>query len=236
MSVTPSLRDSGNSFLDRLPAEEFDSLGPMLQKVSLTLRQVVHQYDADITHVYFPTTSLISLMMVLEEDDPVEVATVGKEGFVGVAVSLGVEASPHRAICQMDGDSLRLPIRPFREATGQGRELTRLIHRYIAFMLRTTGQGIACNALHPVEARASRWLLTIHDQACRDEFPMTQEFLAYMLGVRRQTVTVVAGTLQNAGLISFRRGVIVIRDRAGLEEAACECYATLRGYYGRIVA
>lgn len=235
MSVIPSLRDSGNSLLNRLPADEFDPLAPMLQPVSLTLRQVVHQFDADVTHVHFPTTALISLMMVLEEDDPVEVATVGKEGFVGVAVWLGVEASPYRAICQMGGDSLRLPIRAFREAMGRGRELTRLIHRYIAFSLRTTGQGIACNALHVVEARASRWLLTIQDQAGRDEFPMTQEFLAYMLGVRRQTVTVVAGTLQNAGLISFRRGVIVIRDRAGLEEAACECYATLRGYYGRVV-
>jgi CRP-like cAMP-binding protein len=235
MSANPILRDSGNALLDRLPAEEFDPLAPMLQKVRLTLKQVVHQFDEDVAHVHFPTTALISLMMILEEDDPVEAATVGKEGFVGVAISLGVEASPHRAICQMGGDSLRLPIREFLEALGRGPELARLVRRYTAFALQTTGQGIACNALHTVEARASRWLLTIHDQAGRDEFTMTQEFLAYMLGVRRQTVTVVAGTLQNAGLISFRRGVIVIRDRARLEEASCECYATLRGYYGRVV-
>jgi CRP-like cAMP-binding protein len=236
MSVCPILRDCGNSLLDRLPAEEFDPLAPMFQKVRQTLRQVIHQFDDEVTHVYFPTTSLLSLMMVLEEDDPVEVATVGREGFVGLAASLGVEASPHRVICQMGGDSLRLPIQPFQEALGRGTEMTRLVRRYIAFSLRTTGQGIACNALHAVEARACRWLLTIHDQAGRDDFPMTQEFLAYMLGVRRQTVTVVAGTLQNAGLISFRRGVIVVRDRARLEEAACECYATLRAYYGRIVS
>jgi hypothetical protein len=161
---------------------------------------------------------------------------VGREGFVGLAVSLGVEASPHRVMCQMAGDSLRLPVRPYLEALERGPALTRLIHRYIAFSLRSIGQTIACNTLHPVEARASRWLLVIHDQAGRDEFPMTQEFLAFMLGVRRQTVTVVAGALQSAGLIDYRRGVIVVRDRARLEQAACECYATLRGYYERVVS
>lgn len=235
MSVTPILRDSGNVLLDRLPAEEYDLLAPMLQKVSLTLRQVVHQADADIAHVHFPTTSLISLMMVLQEDDPVETATVGRDGFVGLSVWLGVDASPHRAICQMGGESLRVPIRPFMEALARGPELARLIRRYTAFSYIATGQGIACNTLHTVEARASRWLLTIRDQAGRDEFPMTQEFLAYMLGVRRQTVTVVAGTLQSAGLISFRRGLIMVRDGPRLEEAACECYAAIRAYYGRVV-
>jgi CRP-like cAMP-binding protein len=111
-----------------------------------------------------------------------------------------------------------------------------LIHRYAAFTLRITSQAIACNALHTVEARACRWLLMIHDQAGCDEFPMTHEFLAFMLGVRRQTVTVVAGALQAAGLIGSRRGVIIIRDRARLEEASCECYAAIRGYYERFVA
>jgi CRP-like cAMP-binding protein len=137
-------------------------------------------------------------------------------------------------MCQMGGDSLRAPLRPFLEAMRSAPTLRRAVHRYIAFSLRVAGQGIACNALHTVESRASRWLLMVHDQAGRDEFPMTQEFLALMLGVRRPSVTVVAGALQNAGLISYRRGVIVILDRAGLEGAACECYASIRDYYGRI--
>ena len=136
----------------------------------------------------------------------------------------------------MAGDSLRLPIGPFLEALARGPGLTRLLHRYVAFSLRLVGQGVACNALHPIESRASRWLLMIHDQARRDEFPMTQEFLAYMLGVRRQSVTVVAGSLQNAGLIGYRRGVITVLDRPRLEDAACECYATMRGYYRRVVS
>ena len=193
MSAHPRLRDCGNLLLDQLPAADFDALEPSLQRVSLTLKQVVHEFDADVAHIHFPTTALMSLMTVLEEDDPVEAATVGREGFIGLAAALGVEASPHRAMCQMAGESLRLPVGPFLEALGRGPGLTRLLHRYVAFSLRLVGQGVACNALHPIEARASRWLLMIHDQARRDEFPMTQEFLAYMLGVRRQTVTVVAG-------------------------------------------
>jgi CRP-like cAMP-binding protein len=236
MRATPKLRESGNDLLDRLPDEEFDALEPILQRVSLSLKQIVHPFDVDVTHVHFPTTALVSLLLVLEEDDPVETTTVGREGFVGVAVALGVESSPHRVICQLQGESLRLPVRSFLEALRRGPGLTRLIDRYVAFVLRSTGQSVACNALHAVEARASRWLLMSHDQAGRDEFPMTQEFLAVMLGVRRQTVTVVAGALQNAGLIDFHRGVIHILDRPRLEEAACECYATIRGYYQRVIA
>jgi CRP-like cAMP-binding protein len=235
MPPTPKLRDSGNDLLDRLPADEFDALQPKLQRTSLTIKQVVHQSGVDLVHVYFPTTSLISLLTVLRDDDPVEAATVGREGFVGLAASLGIMASPHRAICQMTGDSLRVPVHSFLEAMEHGPGLTRLLHRYTAFSLHSAGQSIACNSLHTVEARASRWLLRMHDQAGGDEFAMTQEFLAFMLGVRRQTVTVVAGTLQNAGLIRFRRGVMVILDRPGLEEAACECYATIRDYYEQYV-
>ncbi len=230
------LRDSGNQFIDLLPADEFDLLEPLLQRVKMTIRQTVHQFESEVGHVYFPITALFSLLTVMEEDDPVETATIGKEGFIGVAAALGVQASPHRVICQLAGDSFRIPVTTFLDAMRRGPELTRLVHRYIVFSLRNTGQGIACNALHSVEARASRWLLIIHDQAGRDEFSMTHEFLAFMLGVRRQTVTVVAGALQNAGLISFRRGTMVIRDRAGLEDAACECYESVRKYYDRVVS
>ena len=236
MSAHPRLRDSGNLLLDQLTDADFETLEPSLQRVSLALRQIVHEFEADVAHIYFPTTALMSLMTVLEEDDPIEAATVGREGFVGLAQALGVEASPHVAMCQMAGESLRVPVRPFLEVLGRRPGLTRLLHRYVAFSLRLVGQGVACNALHPIEARASRWLLMVHDQARRDEFPLTQEFLAYMLGVRRQTVTVVAGALQNAGLIGYRRGVITVVDRPRLEEAACECYASMRGYYRRIVA
>src|SRR4051812_45259995 len=113
MAATPRLRDTGNFLLDRLPADEFDRLEPILQRVRLALKQVVHQADAEVTHVHFPTTALVSLLTVLEEDDPVEVATVGHEGFIGLAAALGVAESPHRVMCQMAGDTLRAPVRPF---------------------------------------------------------------------------------------------------------------------------
>ncbi len=235
MPPHPKLRDSGNSLLDRLPPDEFAPLEPLLQRVSLNLRDVIHQYEAEVSHVHFPTTALASLLTVLEEDDPVEVSTVGSEGFVGMVAALGIDASPNRVICQMAGSTLRLPLPAFREALARGCVLPRLIHRYIAVSLYGTGRSIACNALHTVEARASKWLLTVHDQAGQDKFPLTQEFWAFMLGVRRQTVTVVAGTLQTAGMIDFRRGVITILDRPMLEESACECYAATRRYYKEIV-
>ncbi len=151
MPLTPKLRDSGNDLVDRLPQDEFDALQQKLQRTKLTLKQVIHQSGADLAHVYFPTTSLISLLTVLRDHDPVEAATVGREGFVGVAASLGITPSPYRAICQMTGDSLRLPVRNFLEAMKQGPALTRLVHRYAAFSLRAAGQSIACNSLHTVE-------------------------------------------------------------------------------------
>ncbi|WP_422930239.1 Crp/Fnr family transcriptional regulator [Singulisphaera sp. PoT] len=235
MSWIPRLRDSGNHLLDRLPVDEFEILAPMLQSVSLSLKQVVYQHQSDITHVHFPTTALISLLTVMEEDDPVEATTVGREGCFGTSTLLGVEASPFRAICQMAGESLRVSARSLLEVLPRCPSVSRLIHRYIVFTSRNIGQGIACNTLHNVDSRTCRWLLRVHDQAGRDEFPMTQEFLAFMLGVRRQSVTVVAGTLQNAGLISYRRGTIVIRDRVGLEDAACECYGVMQNYYEQIM-
>jgi CRP-like cAMP-binding protein len=176
MRSTPKQRDSGNDLLDRLPADEFHALQPKLQRTSLTIKQLVHQAGTDLAHVYFPRRSLISLLTVLRDDDPVEAATVGREGFVGLAVSLGIAASPFRAICQMTGDSLRLPVRTFMEAMTRGPGLAHLLHRYAAFSLRAAGQSIACNSLHTVEARACRWLLKMHDQAAGDEFAVTQEF------------------------------------------------------------
>ena len=231
MSLNPRLRDCGNTLLDRLPAAEFDILSPRFHRIQLASRQVVQQFNAEVESVHFPTSTMLSLLTILEDDDPVEAMTVGHDGFIGLTAALGTTASPHRAICQMAGECIRIPLQSFLEVLARGPELTRIVHRFAAYMLRSTSQTIACNALHTIEARASRWLLMIHDNAGRDEFPMTHEFLAFMLGVRRQSVTVVAGTLQNAGLIQYRRGSVAILDRAGLETAACECYEAVKDYY-----
>lgn len=235
MPPHPIYRNSGNLLLDRLPDEEFQVLKPALKSAPLAMKQIVQEYDHPISHIYFPTTAMVSLLTVLEEDDPVECMTVGREGFVGASAALGVETSLHRALCQLNGETMRVGVAPFRDVLSSCPGLNRLVNNYLIYMMRSVGQTLACNALHTVESRACRWLLITHDQAGGDEFPITQEFLAFMLGVRRQTVTVVAGSLQGAGLIEYRRGAVRVVDRVRLEDAACECYKTIRDSYQSIL-
>lgn len=235
MSSLMNSPSSGNGLLDRLPREEFDHLAGLLESVTLVQKQVLFRIDDRIEHVHFPTTGMVSLVIVLEDGSEVEAATIGNDGMVGLTLLFGLEFSPHLVICQVPGDSLRLPTRSLLHSLERCPSLNDLIKRYAAVSLRHASQVIACNALHPVQERACRWLLMTQDRVGRDEFPLTQEFLAGMLGVRRQTVTVIAGLLQQAGLITYRRGLIRILDRPGLERATCECYGTMRDFYGRIM-
>jgi CRP-like cAMP-binding protein len=225
---------AGNRLLDRLPEEEYTRLAPLLVSAPLKLKQLLIQIDEPIRDIYFPTTALVSTLVVMEDGSEIETGITGAEGVVGLSTALGLDFDLHRAICQVPGEGFRLPARAFREAVERSRPLDLLIRRYAAVVLRQTGQAVACNALHPVTERLSRWLLMTRDRVGRDEFPMTQEFMGELLGVRRQTVTVAAGTLQAAGLITFRRGIIRILDRPLLEEAACECYGLMRGLYDRV--
>jgi CRP-like cAMP-binding protein len=226
---------TGNRLLDRLPEEAYARLAPSLVSVSLELKQLLIQGDDPIRDVYFPTTALISTLVVMEDGSEVETTLTGVEGMVGLPVALGVDFGLSKAICQVPGEAWRLPACAFREALERGRSLDALFKRYAAVVLRQTAQVVACNALHPVPERLCRWLLMSHDRVGRDEFPMTHEFMGEMLGVRRQTVTVVAGTLQGAGLITLRRGIIRVVDRRRLEDAACECYGFIRALYDRIL-
>ena len=225
---------TGNRLLDRLPEGEYARLAPLLMSTPLTLKQLLIQPDEPIRDIFFPTTALVSTLVVMEDGNEVETGITGAEGMVGLSTALGLDFDLHRSICQVPGEGFRLPAPAFREAVERNRPLDLLIRRYAAVVLRQTGQAVACNALHPVTERLSRWLLMSHDRVGRDEFPMTQEFMGELLGVRRQTVTVVAGALQGAGLITFRRGLIRIVDRHRLEEAACECYGLMRGLHDRV--
>jgi CRP-like cAMP-binding protein len=154
---------------------------------------------------------------------------------IGIPVVLGLEFNPSKAISQVSGKALRVRVAAFLQALEPDGALDRLLRRYIAYSLRYSYQCVACNALHSVEERMCKWLLMTHDRAGQAEFVLTQEFLAEMLGVRRQSVSIVAGTLQAAGLLSYRRGHMKIINREGLEDASCECYETLRLYYERIM-
>jgi CRP-like cAMP-binding protein len=219
--------------LDRLPREELSRFTLLAEPVTLKLHQPLYEAEAAMPHVYFPRGGMVSVIVGLEDGRAVEAAVVGREGMVSIFAVLGLDFCPSQAVCQAKGDCWRFPTRPFLRALEQSPVLAGLLKRYAAFTLRSAGQMIACNALHPLEERLSRWLLMTGDRVGADAFPLTQEFLAQMLGVRRQTVTVTAGTLQAAGLIGYRRGAVRVLNRPGLEAAACECYRTMQRLYDR---
>ncbi len=187
--------------------------------------------------MYFPLTAVASLLNQVEHTEGVEIATVGNEGLIGLSLSWGIDTlNPREFVqCQVPGDALVMSSDIFASKVSAGGELTWLVHRYTQAFVTQISQQVACNGLHSIEERCSRWMLLTHDRVGSDEFPLTQEFLAQMLGVRRPSVTVVAGTLQQAGFIRFRRGRITITDRRGLEGASCECYHVLREVFDRLV-
>src|SRR5262245_36866319 len=235
MSQPATPTRTGNRLLDRLPADESSRLLPLAEIVSLSNLEQLHHQDAPLPHVYFPKSGVLSSVIASAEGGVVEAATIGNEGMVGIPALLGLDFTTAAVTSQVPGESLRIPTPSFVQTLKQSGPLDVLLRRYIAFSLRSAYQAVACNALHSAEERMSRWLLTTQDRVGKREFSLTQEFLAEMLGVRRQTIQVVAGTLQPAGLITNRRGLIRVIDREGLEAASCECYRTTKTLYDRIV-
>jgi CRP-like cAMP-binding protein len=211
--------------LAALPADDYDRIVPALDVVALKLKHVIHKTGDAIQHVYFPGGGFCSVVTVLEDGGMVEVATIGREGMVGVSALLdGVPPSSTSMVqgetntCyRMTADAFRLEL----DRRGAFYELlTRYAHALIGFIMQST----ACNAVHSIEQRLARWLLMARDRMESDEFPLTQEFVAMMLGATRPTVSVVAGTLQKAGLITYHRGHVTVIDGPQLEAASCECY------------
>lgn len=224
-----------NALLAALPPEARARLTPALESVTLKLRDAVYEAAQPIEHVFFPTRGVISLVSVISDGAEIEVATVGREGCVGLPVFLGSDRTPFRAFCQVPGQALRMPASLLREAAAGDSPLCRLLDRYALAMLTQVGQSAVCNRIHSIDARCARWLLLCHDRMGADEFLLTHAFLGEMLGVRRAGVTEAAGRLQQAGLIRYRRGRITIADRPGLEGAACECYRVIRDEYDRLL-
>jgi CRP-like cAMP-binding protein len=228
---------SGNRLLDALPRPDRDALVEGMRRLRLEQRQVLWEADEPVRAVHFPLTGVISLLTVTRDGSSVELATVGNEGMAGVAVFLGTRVKPvGRAVSQIPGDALVMDPDRFEAHVAERPKLRELMLIYTHVLLMHVAQGVACNRLHPVEQRCARWLLTTHDRVGSDEIPLTQEFLAQMLGVRRASVTEAAQILQRAGLISYRRGSLRIEDRVGLEEASCECYGVVRDEYDRLLA
>jgi CRP-like cAMP-binding protein len=217
-----------NRILRALSDREYGELLEHLELVRYPLGRIVYEAGQEMTHVYFPNHGVLSMLTVLENGDVVEIATVGNEGMADLSVFLGLRISRSRLLVQVPGDTLRMEKAQFLEFVHRFDSLRVALGHFMVAMFTLVSQSAACNRLHAVEERAARWLLMTHDRVDSDHFPMTQDFLSSMLGVRRPSVTVAAGMLQKAGLIRYSRGHITILDRPGLEAAACECYRIVR--------
>jgi len=225
----------GNRLLDAIPEEEFEDLIPHLTPIDHPLATVLSEPGSTIDKVYFPLNGVISLVTPLSEGSIVEVATVGNEGIVGVPLALSHGITTIRAISQVAGTSLRMAADVFTEEVDRKETLGALVQSYIPALFTQIAQAAGCNRLHSNEERLSRWLLMSQDRVGRDDFPITQVFLAQMLGSRRATVTLSAGLLQRAGFIRYRRGHLTIVDREGLESAACDCYWVIKNELDSVV-
>ena len=206
-----------------------------LQSVQLKLHTRVMAPDRPIRYVYFPETGVLSEIQTMRNGSAVEVNLVGSDGMAGLAVYLGGETFPMEVICQAPGTFLRMAAAEFRAEVARNAALLRVLHGYTQAILAIRAQAIGCDRFHAVDARAARWLLEMDDRVPHDEFTMTHDFLALMLGVRRQTVSAVAKELSRQGWIAARRGFIRISNRAGLEAATCECYEVIRDEFARLV-
>jgi CRP-like cAMP-binding protein len=225
-----------NRLLDLLPEAELARLLPQMERVSCKLGDVVFERKEPIRIVDFPIGAVISLVIVMEDGAVVEAGTVGNEGMSGVPFVLRTQISLSRAFYQLPGESLRMSARTFQEEMGRRGAFYDIMHRHAQVYVTQVSQSAACNRVHPVEQRLCRWILMSQDRVGSDKLALTQEILAQMLGVRRASVSVVAGMLQKAGFISYTRGLITILDRAGLEASACECYGVVRAETARLLS
>ena len=225
----------GNHLLAALPAESFDRLRVHLEPISFALGDVVYESGAHMEYVYFPTTSHISLLYTMLDGSTAEMGLVGQEGVVGIALFMGGETTPNRAMVQGGGLAFRMKSKAMLDEFQRGGEFQHLLLRYTQALITQISQTAVCNRLHSVEQRLCRWLLMTHDLAQSDELQMTHEFISNMLGVRREGVTMAARRLQEMGMISYARGHIQILDRKQLLAHVCECYKVVKDEHSRLL-
>jgi CRP-like cAMP-binding protein len=224
-----------NRLLAALPKPESERLLCHLELVSLPLGEALYESGDRLNHVYFPTTAIVSLLYELENGSSAEIAVVGYEGIVGIALFMGGDTMPNRAVVQSEGKAYRLKGRLLKDEFNRAGVLQHLLLRYTLAMLTQMAQTAVCNRHHSVDQQLCRWLLLSLDRLPANELSMTQELIANMLGVRREGVTEAAGKLQNAGLIHYSRGRITVLDRLGLEKRVCECYEVVRQEFRRLL-
>ncbi|HUQ04705.1 MAG TPA: Crp/Fnr family transcriptional regulator [Kofleriaceae bacterium] len=219
---------SPNLLLRRIGGAEYDAFARELEPVALTFKETLYEQDRPIKQVYFPTSGMVSLVTRMKDGRQIETGTVGREGVVGIPAILGATRAPGRAFCQVEGSALRMPLDAFVAVTRRSERVRAVVLLYANVLMAMMAQSAACNRSHGIEARMARWLLITLDRVDGQEFPLTQEFLAQMLGVGRPAVNAAGRSLQSAGLIEYSRGTVTVLDRAGLERLSCECYAHVR--------
>ena len=232
----PTLRSPHqNHLLDALPASAYERIAPHLELVPMRLGDVLYESGDKLRHVYFPTTSIISLLYVMEDGASAEIAVVGNEGILGISLFMGGETTPSRAVVQSAGDAYRLKAELLKSEFGRFGPTMHLLLRYTQALITQMAQTAVCNRHHSVDQQLCRWLLLSLDRLATNELCMTQELIANMLGVRREGVTEAAGKLQDAGLIRYRRGRITVLDRRGLAARSCECYQVVKAEFDRLL-
>ena len=233
--MEPVIKARTNHLLAALPDTIWERWEPLLEPVDLPLGQVIYESGATMTHVYFPTTAIVSLLYVLEDGGSAEIAVVGFEGLVGIALFMGGESTPSRAVVQSAGQGFRLSARFLKQEFNAFGPVMHLLLRYTQALITQMAQTAVCNRHHSLDQQLCRWLLLSLDRLPGPDLLMTQELIANMLGVRREGVTEAALKLQRAGLIKYARGHISVLDRPGLEARTCECYEVVRREYGRLL-
>lgn len=224
-----------NRLLEKLPDEDYARLLPSLEFVNLAVGEILYNSGDEMTYLYFPTTSIVSLLYTTENGSTAEMGLAGRCGTIGIAIFMGGKTTPNQAIVQIAGGAFRIRAKILQDEFARGGSLQMLLLRYTQSLITHISQTAICNRLHTFEQRLCRWLLFSHDCLQTDEIILTQEIISHLLGVRREGVTVAAGRLQEAGVISYVRGHIRILDRSKLERCACECYAVVRDEYERLL-
>ncbi len=233
MGTTPD--QSVNSLLAAFPPPEWLRIAPLLEEVDLPLGLVLHESGGKMSHVYFPINAIVSMLYVLEDGSSAEIAVVGNEGVVGIALFMGGETTPRRAVVQSAGKGYRLRAADIKEEFARSGPVLHLLLRYALALMTQMAQTAVCNRHHSLDQQLCRWLLLSLDRLSSNELAMTQELIANMLGVRREGVTEAALKLQKLGLIKYARGRITVLDRAGLEERTCECYVVVKKAYDHLL-
>jgi CRP-like cAMP-binding protein len=224
-----------NHLLAALPTSDFQRLASHLELVPMKLGEVLYESGGQLRYVYFPTTSILSLLYVMEDGASAEIAIVGNEGILGISLFMGGESTPSRAVVQSAGHAFRLKAALLKNEFGRFGPTMHLLLRYTQALITQMAQTAVCNRHHSVDQQLCRWLLLSLDRLQTNELSMTQELIANMLGVRREGVTEAAGKLQDVGLISYRRGRITVLDRPGLEARSCECYQVVKTEFDRLL-